>query len=257
MKAAWENALAIHSESSDVLHNAGLFFEDDDPQRSIYLFQRALALAPHSSARFQAYSHSLATIYATAALVSSKPQRPERLNSIALTEEAAAQLTAELGASNNSDLLSEVGLLLVSLHHDSAGLAYMQKAVDLDPSNAVLASALESAKAEPVRRQNLATMARSSNSVRLSPSVADANVLGAPKPEYPPLARQAGIEGDVEFSVEIGPDGQIQSLVLVRGTPLLINAAKNAVLGRVYRPVLRNGNPVSVSTNVTVPFRLP
>ncbi len=77
------------------------------------------------------------------------------------------------------------------------------------------------------------------------------------EPQYPPLARSARVQGTVEFSVTIGPDGHVESMQLIRGHPLLVNAAKEAVQQWTYRPTLLNGNPVSVTTDVLVPFVLP
>jgi outer membrane biosynthesis protein TonB len=61
----------------------------------------------------------------------------------------------------------------------------------------------------------------------------------------------------VEFTVTVGPDGKVQNLQLVRGHPLFVNAAKDAVLQWVYRPVLQDGKAVPFQTEVIVPFRLP
>src|SRR5438309_8210801 len=44
-------------------------------------------------------------------------------------------------------------------------------------------------------------------------------------PTYPPLARQAMISGDVELRLEIRKDGSIQSAIVVRGHPMLTQAA--------------------------------
>jgi len=46
-------------------------------------------------------------------------------------------------------------------------------------------------------------------------------------------------------------------LLLMRGHPLLVNAAKDALLQWVFRPTLLNGNPVPVTTTIEVPFTLP
>jgi protein TonB len=40
-------------------------------------------------------------------------------------------------------------------------------------------------------------------------------------PTYPPLARQAGISGDVELKLEIRKDGSVQSATVVSGHPML------------------------------------
>jgi periplasmic protein TonB len=67
----------------------------------------------------------------------------------------------------------------------------------------------------------------------------------------------ARVQGTVEFTATIGTDGHIENLQLVRGHPLLVNAAKEAVLQWIYRPTLLNGNPVAVITEISVPFQLP
>ncbi|MBV9297055.1 MAG: energy transducer TonB, partial [Acidobacteriaceae bacterium] len=43
---------------------------------------------------------------------------------------------------------------------------------------------------------------------------------------------------------------------LVRGHPLLVNAAREAVLQWKYRPTLLNGQPVEVVTDIIVNFTL-
>jgi TonB family protein len=45
------------------------------------------------------------------------------------------------------------------------------------------------------------------------------------KPVYPPLARQARITGDVELVLQIKKDGSVQSVDVVKGHPLLKQAA--------------------------------
>ena len=45
------------------------------------------------------------------------------------------------------------------------------------------------------------------------------------EPSYPPLARQTHITGDVELTLEIRPDGSVQSATAVSGHPLLRQTA--------------------------------
>jgi protein TonB len=75
-------------------------------------------------------------------------------------------------------------------------------------------------------------------------------------PVYPQLAKSARVQGSVEFTALISKEGMIGRLRLVRGHPLLIEAAKEAVLQWRYRPTLLNGVPVDVVTNITVNFTL-
>jgi periplasmic protein TonB len=87
-------------------------------------------------------------------------------------------------------------------------------------------------------------------------NVQQAKLINQPKPAYPPLARQARIQGTVRFTAIIGVDGKIQNLTLVSGHPLLVPAAQAAVKQWVYQPTLLNGEPVEVVTQIDVNFTL-
>jgi periplasmic protein TonB len=92
--------------------------------------------------------------------------------------------------------------------------------------------------------------------VRVISAMAAANLVYKVVPPYPYLARTAGVQGAVEFTAVIGKDGVIRNLQLVRGHPLLVEAARQAVLQWRYRPTMLNGAPVEVATEITVNFRL-
>ncbi len=71
-------------------------------------------------------------------------------------------------------------------------------------------------------------------------------------PAYPPLARQARIQGTVRLMASIGADGRITHLQVISGHPLLVPATLEAVKQWVYSPV------ASVESFVVdVPFSLP
>jgi len=76
------------------------------------------------------------------------------------------------------------------------------------------------------------------------------------QPVYPPLAKTTHVEGTVEFTAIISKQGTIENLQLLRGHPLLVNAARQAVLQWRYRPTLLNGEPVEVITDIVVKFTL-
>jgi len=92
--------------------------------------------------------------------------------------------------------------------------------------------------------------------IRVGGNVQAARLIRQPKPVYPPLARQARIQGTVRFNAIIGKDGRIQNLTLVSGHPLLVPAATAAVKQWVYKPTLLNGEPVEVVTVIDVNFTL-
>jgi TonB family protein len=77
------------------------------------------------------------------------------------------------------------------------------------------------------------------------------------EPIYPPLARQARIQGTVRFSAVLDKQGRVTNLQVVSGHPLLVPAAMEAVKQWVYRPMLLNGQPVEVVTQIEVNFTLP
>jgi protein TonB len=92
--------------------------------------------------------------------------------------------------------------------------------------------------------------------IRVGGNVQQANLIRKITPIYPPLAKQARIQGTVRFTAIIGKDGSIQNLQLVSGHPLLVPAAQDAVRQWLYRPTLLNGEPVEVITQIDVNFTL-
>jgi protein TonB len=92
--------------------------------------------------------------------------------------------------------------------------------------------------------------------IRVGGNVQQANLVEKVTPVYPPLAKQARIQGTVSYTATINKDGTIQSLEVISGHPLLVEAATDAVKQWVYRPTLLNGNPVEVITQIDVNFTL-
>jgi periplasmic protein TonB len=92
--------------------------------------------------------------------------------------------------------------------------------------------------------------------VRVSSGVSTGLLISHPQPAYPPLARQARIQGTVILQAEISKTGDIQNLRLVSGHPMLAPAAIEAVKRWKYKPYLLNGEPVEVETTVQVNFTL-
>ena len=85
---------------------------------------------------------------------------------------------------------------------------------------------------------------------------AEGNLIYRVQPIYPPLARQARVQGAVELRAIISKSGTIENLAVVRGYPMLVPAAINAVRQWRYRPYLLNGEPIEVETEITVNFVL-
>ncbi|MGH9545898.1 MAG: energy transducer TonB [Terriglobales bacterium] len=92
--------------------------------------------------------------------------------------------------------------------------------------------------------------------VRVSQGVTQGLLIRKIQPTYPPLARQARIQGSVLLQAEISKDGSIQNLRLISGHPMLAPSAIEAVKQWKYRPYILNGEPVEVETQITVNFTL-
>src|SRR5438876_766722 len=90
--------------------------------------------------------------------------------------------------------------------------------------------------------------------VRVGGSVAQASLQSQVKPVYPPLAKQARIQGAVVLEAEISKEGTIENLKVITGHPLLIQAAIDAVKQWRYKPTMLNNEPVPVVTTITVNF---
>jgi protein TonB len=104
----------------------------------------------------------------------------------------------------------------------------------------------------PVAVPKIATPQR----VRVSSGVSTGLLVRKVPPTYPPLARQARIQGVVILQAQISKDGNIENLQLISGHPMLAPAAIEAVKQWKYRPYLLNGEPVEVDTQVQVNFTL-
>jgi protein TonB len=104
----------------------------------------------------------------------------------------------------------------------------------------------------PVAVPKVATPQR----VRVSQGVSAGLLVRKVSPNYPPLARQARIQGQVVLRAVISKDGSITGLTLVSGHPMLAPAAIEAVKQWKYKPYLLNGEPVEVDTEVQVNFTL-
>jgi len=92
--------------------------------------------------------------------------------------------------------------------------------------------------------------------IRVSQGVLAAKLIRKIVPVYPPLARQARIQGTVRLVGPVDRDGTIQQLRVLSGHPLLVEAALAAVRQWVYRPTLLNGEPVQVLAPIDVTFTL-
>ncbi len=82
------------------------------------------------------------------------------------------------------------------------------------------------------------------------------NLIAEIKPQYPPMAKTARIQGSVVLHAVISKNGTIEQLQVISGHPMLQQSALDAVRQWRYKPYFLNGEPVEVDTTITVNFTL-
>ncbi|MGH9672625.1 MAG: TonB family protein [Bryobacteraceae bacterium] len=142
-----------------------------------------------------------------------------------IDEHLNANLLVKTGPAGNE------GQLIIGLHAESAGVRV--------------------ATAPPPPPPDDGTMR-----IRVGGNVQQARLTYQPPPVYPALARQARIQGTVQFNATIDTDGTIKSLELVSGHPLLVQSAHDAVKQWTYAPTHLNGQPAVVITSINVNYTL-
>ncbi len=76
--------------------------------------------------------------------------------------------------------------------------------------------------------------------------------IKAEKAQYPDQAREKQLQGQVLVKILVSETGDVESAEIVSGDPLLADAAVHAVKKWKFKPFIKNGTPVRVST--TLPF---
>jgi TonB family protein len=92
--------------------------------------------------------------------------------------------------------------------------------------------------------------------LRISPDVARNSITKTEGPQYPVEAKKKHLMDDVILGFIIDKEGEVADLTVVRGDPILAQAAVEAVQQWQYRPFLLNGEPVEVETTAKIIFRM-
>lgn len=192
-----------------------------------------------------------------------------KLRYSAIIEDAIANLTKALELDPEYDdamaymnlLIRERGDLRDTAEEYKADVAtadqWIQKALDAKRTKAALAGGASGVTPPPPPPPPATgAFANGPERIRVGGAVQAVNLIRKVAPIYPPLAKQARIQGVVRFTVIIGKDGTVTNMQLVSGHPMLVPAAQEAVSQWVYRPTLLNGQPVEVITTIDVNFTL-
>jgi periplasmic protein TonB len=92
--------------------------------------------------------------------------------------------------------------------------------------------------------------------VRVGGRVRPPKAVVQARPEYPPLARQARIQGQVQIDAVLDEQGNVIEMKVVSGPPLLYQSALDALKKWKYEPTYLNDQPIAVQMVVTITFVL-
>jgi protein TonB len=92
--------------------------------------------------------------------------------------------------------------------------------------------------------------------VRIGGSIKAPKLMYKPGPVYPQLAVLARVSGLVIVEAHVDTRGRVREVRVLRGHPLLDEAALQAVREWRYQPLLLNGVPSEFLLTVTVQFNL-
>lgn len=259
LMALWMDAVAAQPRNAQILANAARYIGETDQSAEEDLLKRARQLEPLNPEWLKLQADLLArAIYHS--FFSQAPVVPHVQSGFVEVAKA------ELETSTDALLVGTVGEFLSGGppggHPVEPAQEFaehlLNRAQTLNPDNPEWPAALERLHAPPANLavQPAVDSSKSVQRIRVGPEVEQSNLIQQTTPVYPPLAKQARIQGVVRFSVIVGKDGHITNLTLISGHPLLVTAAQEAVKQWLYRPTLLNGDPVEVATVVDVQFTL-
>ena len=185
---------------------------------------------------------------ATAALDRAATDRADQYaaESLKAAQDARAALDAELTAQEGKWFKS---------YDKTKELAVAAKAAG-DKAEADAVAGKEKADAVAIKvKADAAARAKAKRApVRVGGRIKAPTKIKDVKPVYPAIAQSARVAGMVTIEATIGFDGKVVDAKVVRSSPLLDQAALDAVRQWEYTPTLLNGVPVSVLVTVTVNF---
>ena len=92
--------------------------------------------------------------------------------------------------------------------------------------------------------------------VRVGGVIRAPKLIDSPRPEYPALAAQARVSAILILEAEVGPDGRVRDVKVLRGHPLFDESVTATVRRWRYKPLLLNGVPTPFLVTITVNFNL-
>jgi len=90
----------------------------------------------------------------------------------------------------------------------------------------------------------------------VSSTVLQGKAIDKVVPVYPELAKRTRLAGEVSVEVIISPEGRVESVRVVSGHPMFVQAAVDAARRWRFEPTILNQVPVRVTGVITFVFKL-
>ncbi len=129
-------------------------------------------------------------------------------------------------------------------------------ALDAEPPPLAPPPRAPPASVERIPRRDLDRASSDGAALRIGGQIREPRKIKHVNPVYPDVALQARVQGVVILEATIGRQGRVTAVRVLRGIPLLDQAAVDAVRQWVYEPTRVNGVAVSVIMTVTVNYKL-
>jgi TonB family protein len=81
-------------------------------------------------------------------------------------------------------------------------------------------------------------------------------VIKAPRPVYPEQAAEKALQGEVWIKLLISESGDVETTEIESGNPILAKAAADAMKKWKFKPFIKNGRAVKVSTKLPFDFAM-
>jgi protein TonB len=76
------------------------------------------------------------------------------------------------------------------------------------------------------------------------------------QPDYPPVARQLRLEGNVELEALVTDTGNVERVDIIRGNPIFTKPSADALKKWKFKPFTDGGKPVPVLAEISFSFKL-
>ncbi len=91
---------------------------------------------------------------------------------------------------------------------------------------------------------------------KVSRAAGENAVVSKVTPEYPAVARQLKIQGEVELEALVGENGAVDKVTIVSGNPVLTKPAAEALKKWKYKPFVEDGKATPALVPVYFTFKM-